>query len=429
MKKTLWWTLAVVLALALAGVVAFGVVQQRALGELHHAPPLDVTAPEPALVPATPAEWLPGQEESLMEALAARAADPALGEFGVRIRDGATGDLLLDRGADTLLRPASSTKVLTAVAAIAELGPEDRIATAIVRGDAPGSVVIRAAGDVWITEEELDRVAAELAETPGGAATVAIDTSVWPDETILPGWDPKDIDAGYIAPLEPAMINGARIGAAEGEAPRSHTPAADVGMALAERLGAEYVGGAMADPAAEPVATMMSPTLAERISAMMLHSDNVMAEAIGREVALARGAVATSAGATQTTLAVLEEHGFDTSGTVLMDNSGLSVDNRIAPALLESIMFDAITRTDLRSLIGTLPVAGGSGTLVDRFGGLPGRGWVRAKTGTLTDTSALAGVVTSVSGRTMSFALISNGTDVPAARRATDELVSLLREA
>ena len=73
-------------------------------------------------------------------------------------------------------------------------------------------------------------------------------------------------------------------------------------------------------------------------------------------------------------------------------------------------------------------LAGGSGTLTDRYQDLPGRGWVRAKTGTLTGTSALAGVVTADSGRVYSFALLSNGSDILAARAALDRFASAIRD-
>ena len=169
---------------------------------------------------------------------------------------------------------------------------------------------------------------------------------------------------------------------------------------------------------------MESPTLVERLELMMKNSDNVYAEAIGREVALARGTT-DAPGATQS---VLEERGFNTAGLVLHDNSGLSADNRIAPKLLDALLYDATAQPALRPLLSALPVAAGEGTLLDRYGDLAGRGWVRAKTGTLDGTASLAGTVTSVNGNVYTFALICNDADVLAARRAMDEFTSALRE-
>lgn len=73
-------------------------------------------------------------------------------------------------------------------------------------------------------------------------------------------------------------------------------------------------------------------------------------------------------------------------------------------------------------------MAHGDGTLEIRYEDLPGRGWVRAKTGTLTGTNALVGTVTAQSGRVYTFALLSNGSDILAGREALDEFASALRE-
>jgi serine-type D-Ala-D-Ala carboxypeptidase/endopeptidase (penicillin-binding protein 4) len=84
----------------------------------------------------------------------------------------------------------------------------------------------------------------------------------------------------------------------------------------------------------------------------------------------------------------------------------------------------------LRSLLDVLPIAGGSGTLSDRFLDAtyhagPVAGWLRAKTGSLTAINSLAGVVTDQSGRVLTFALISNEAG-PTGRTAIDALAATL---
>lgn len=421
--KKLWWSVtAGVMAVGVAGVAGFGVLVQEHYGDLTHGPAYAVEAPAPVLVPA--------QAESVVDntGLAARLAevaeDPALGTLHGRVTDTVTGETVWDLESGTPLQPASATKILTAAAAILELGPDDVITTEVVAGANPGTVVIRAAGDVWLTEERLDR----LAEAVGPADQVIIDTSVWDGDRFMPGWDPVDVDAGYIAPLEPAMLHGARIGDTEGDVPRSHTPALDVARALADRVGAATVGLGPAPADAEVLATTQSPPLIDRIEEMMIWSDNVMAEAVGHELAVHRGLPGSASAATQSTLDVLSAHGFDVTGVSLADNSGLSTLNLIPPRLLDDVLHDAAAERPLRHLLATLPVAGGSGTLLDRYGDLSGRGWVRAKTGTLTGTSALAGVVTADSGRVYSFALLSNGSDILSARAALDRFASVIRD-
>ncbi|WIM70686.1 D-alanyl-D-alanine carboxypeptidase/D-alanyl-D-alanine endopeptidase [Corynebacterium suedekumii] len=420
--KKLWWAVSAgVVALATGSVATVGVLAQQHYGDLTHAPAFAIEEPEPPLVPA--------QAEVPVDNVAlARALDrfvegsEDLGTLHGQVTDTVTGETVWELNADASLQPASATKILTGAAAILALGPDDVLTTEVVRSG--GTVVIRASGDVWLTSGQLD----DLAEQVGQAEQVIIDTSLWAGEPLMPGWDPQDIDAGYIAPLEPAMLYGARIGDTEGDVPRSHTPALDVARALADRVGAETVGLGPAPADAEVVATTGSPELIDRLTEMMLHSDNVMAEAIGHEVALHRGLPATAQGATQATLDVLGEHGIDISGVSLADNSGLSTLNLIPPRVLDDVLHDAAAHPPLRPLLATLPVAGGSGTLTDRYDDMSGRGWVRAKTGTLTATSALAGVVTADSGRVYSFTLLSNGSEILPARVALDEFASVIRD-
>ncbi|MCT1585068.1 MULTISPECIES: D-alanyl-D-alanine carboxypeptidase/D-alanyl-D-alanine endopeptidase [Corynebacterium] len=413
------WTsvMAAVALAAVGGVAGFGVVAQRELAELTVAPAYALPAATPVLEPATPQ---PVDTAARAAEVAALAADEALGTFHARITDAATGETVFESAPNDALRPASSTKLLTGSAAIVELGATDTITTEVVRGLNPGEVVIKAAGDVWMNQESID----SLAEQIGSADTVLIDTSLWTGETMLPGWNPVDIDAGFIAPLEPAMLNGGRgFGAESGDVPRSHTPAIDVAQALADSVGAATVGPGTAPAGAEVVATTTSPDLVARLRAMMKDSDNVMAEAIGREVAIHRGSTAP-----QATLDVLAEHGFTTAGTTLADSSGLSTLNLITPALLDAVLLSAAQGGEIAPLLDTLPVAHGEGTLYDRFEDLPGRGWVRAKTGTLDYTSALVGTVTSENGNVYTFALLSNDSEILPARRAMDTLTSALRK-
>ena len=416
MKVWTWVAGAVALA-AVGGVAGFGIAAHEQLSEITHAPPYELQSAPQALEPATPS---PIDAASLETALASFADNPDLGTFHGHVTQASSGDVVFDRASDEALTPASVTKVLTASAALLSLGAQDRITTEVVRGANPGEVVIKAAGDVWLDAEATD----ELAEQVGQADTVLIDTSAWEGmPELMPGWDPLDIDGGFVAPLQPAMLSGGRLnGETSGDVARSHTPALEVAQALAERVGAQNVGVGAAD--GEVVAAVESPTLVERLELMMKNSDNVYAEAIGREVALARG----TTDAPGATLSVLEERGFNTAGLVLRDNSGLSADNLIAPKLLDAVLYDATSMPELRPLLSALPVAAGEGTLLDRYGDLPGRGWVRAKTGTLDGTASLAGTVTSVNGNVYTFALICNDADVLAARRAMDEFTSALRE-
>lgn len=424
------WVASAAALVAVGSVAGFGVAAHEQLAALEHAPAFALATPAPVLAPATgsPVEGL-----VLFDALQDAAANPALAEFHAHVVNAQTGEVIFDRLGGEPLRPASTTKVLTAAAALLELGPRDVVTTPVYRGANPGEVVIKASGDVWMGREAIDQLAAQLRDkgvTP--VSSVSIDTSLWQGmPELLPGWNPLDIDGGYVAPLQPAMLNGGRgLGEESGDVPRSHTPALDVAQALADALGAQGVGPGTVPDGAEQLAAVDSPDLTERLRTTMKDSDNVFAEAIGREVALHRG----TADAPGATMAVLAEHGFDTAATSINDNSGLSELNRVTPRLLSSVFAVAAAQEEgpdtaaLRPLLSALPVAAADGTLAERYGDLPGRGWVRAKTGTLDETSGLAGTVTSKNGNVYAFAFLSNGSNVLEARRALDELASVLRD-
>jgi serine-type D-Ala-D-Ala carboxypeptidase/endopeptidase (penicillin-binding protein 4) len=167
----------------------------------------------------------------------------------------------------------------------------------------------------------------------------------------------------------------------------------------------------------------------------------VLAEALAREVARATGAQPSFSGAAQAVLAVLRAHGFDVSHATLMDGSGLSVQDAVPATLLTDLLSAAAApyqsnadesrqRTAaLRPMLVGLPVAGSSGTLANRYEGpaAGGRGWVRAKTGTLTGVNSLAGTVLDAEGRVLVFALLSNGPDPVSVRPRLDALAAELR--
>ncbi|MGP5505942.1 D-alanyl-D-alanine carboxypeptidase/D-alanyl-D-alanine endopeptidase [Corynebacterium flavescens] len=420
--KQIWWTSAAVLVTAaVAATVGLGISVQHTYEDLDHGTPFTETAPETALQKAVPGEVDLAALKARLDEL---STDEALATFGGQVIDTTTGEVIWDKNASTPLVPASSTKLLTIAAATAELDESERLRTQVLKGAEEGNVIIKASGDVWLDAEQLDA----LAEPIGHAESVSIDTSVWKGPAEGKGWDPVNVDEGYVAPMEPAMYYGARLGQTEGDVPRSHEPALDVARQLATRLGTDKVGVAVAPAGAAVLSEVDSQPLSVRAQHMIKHSDNVAAEAIGREMARSRGEETSFSGTAAATLASLQEQGFDTAGVELNDASGLSVDNRIPPALLAQIAQHAVTQDSLRPILDYLPIAGGEGSLYDRYSGSGARGYVRAKTGTLTGTSALAGTAQGESGRVYAFAFMVNDGDLLAARQAQDRLAAALHD-
>jgi D-alanyl-D-alanine carboxypeptidase/D-alanyl-D-alanine-endopeptidase (penicillin-binding protein 4) len=111
----------------------------------------------------------------------------------------------------------------------------------------------------------------------------------------------------------------------------------------------------------------------------------------------------------------------------LADGSGLSRDSLLAPGVLTRLLASVSGGEPgaLSPVLTGLPVGGFDGTLADRYRDgpeVPGAGVVRAKTGTLTGVSSLAGVVRTAQGRLLAFSLAANAVPGGGTRAAEDVL-------
>jgi D-alanyl-D-alanine carboxypeptidase/D-alanyl-D-alanine-endopeptidase (penicillin-binding protein 4) len=182
---------------------------------------------------------------------------------------------------------------------------------------------------------------------------------------------------------------------------------------LARLLGAPKlpVSAGVADQGAKPIASVESAPVATLVDEMLQTSDNVIADVLARQVAIAEHRPASFAGAVSAIRSVLARLGVNV-GTGMYDGSGLSSGDRVSPAALVGVLRLVAgggppAAAQLHLIASTLPVAGWSGTLAARY--TDGRerfaaGRVRAKTGTLSTVSSLAGLVRDKSGRLLVFA-------------------------
>ena len=418
MKNAKWWVATAVATVAVVATAVTGVIVTDK-NRLYYDPAPQLVDAKPVAFPLKNPEGEPN-----LANLAPMLDDARLGKASIQFRDVATGNVVLAKNPQLPLLPASSTKVLTISAALLKLDLDDRITTRVVQSGSD-IAVIKAAGDVWMTYETIKDLAEQIRKNLPGVKQVQIDTSAWTAPSFIESWGRENITEGFIAPMEPAMIYGARLnGARSGDVPRSNTPALDVAGAVARELGvtafSKAEGTVPAGEGVKELAKVESPTLRERIEKLMQTSDNVMAEAVGREL--------SGNDPVGETLRILGEHFQIPADLKIFDNSGMSKANRIPAEFLDSLMFAAAKdNSRLSAILATLPVAAGTGTLESRYTTLRGRGYVRAKTGTLTDTSALVGTILSESGRVYTFAIISNDAPILEARSAMDELASAVR--
>ena len=359
--------------------------------------------------------------------LAGPLADRRLGDrVAATVLDAETGEVLLDRSAGAYVLPASTAKLVTAVAVLASNAPDRRLTTRLVAGAHPGEVVLVGGGDGTLsgasggaptTYQGAPRLAtlAAAARTAGvrKVTRVVVDGSLFAGPRLAPGWDPVDIGGGYVAPITALMLDGGRQG--PGVRARSAEPDLAAGRALAAALGAPAapVVRGRAPAAARLLGEVQSQPMTRLVEQMLLASDNVLADLLARQVAVAEGEPASFAGAVAASRAVLTRLGLPAGADRLVDGSGLSLTDRVTPALLAGLLraATAADRPELHALVAGLPVAGYDGTLDDRFGGpaaAPAAGQVRAKTGTLTGVSSLAGLVRGAGGRLLAFAVVAD---------------------
>jgi serine-type D-Ala-D-Ala carboxypeptidase/endopeptidase (penicillin-binding protein 4) len=378
----------------------------------------------------------------LRSALAGPLSAPALGpQVSVLVADPVTGQVLLSEHGAQLATPASTAKLATALAALAVLGGRARFTTRVVEAAGPGSIILVGGGDPTLAVNQfpaqdyprpatLASLAASTARAlkSAGRATVSLgyDTSLYTGPGLAPSW-PDYVSAGDVTPIVSLEVDQGRLTPAgtpeDSDDPynlraRAFDPAAMAAASFATLLAADGIrvtGSPVAQTApARPavIASVVSPPLSAVVQQMLQESNNVIAENLARHVALATGESASFNGAAQAVITVLRRLGV-TSGIRLVDGSGLSPDDAIAPDTLVKILELAVARPRLRPMLVGLPVAGFSGTLSageSVFSGISGAalGSVRAKTGNLGTVTALAGLVADKNGRTLVFAVMAD---------------------
>jgi D-alanyl-D-alanine carboxypeptidase/D-alanyl-D-alanine-endopeptidase (penicillin-binding protein 4) len=404
--------------------------------------PGTVLSPVPGSGPAAPAggqSALPtttGLAALVAATLPAAEVGPRL---GVEVADAATGRVLYSDNSGTLATPASTTKVATAVASLAVLGPDARFSTSVRQ--ISGGIVLVGGGDPTLAVDSYPAVdyprPATLAALAAAAARalraegrtsvrLGYDTSLYSGTGSAPGWTDSDVYSGNVTPIVSLEADQGRLtssGALQDSddptnfSPRTLDPAGLTAAAFAALLkkdGITVTGGpspATAPRGSATLASVSSPPLYQIAGQMLQESNNVIAENLARHLAIAMGLPATFVGAADAVMTELRRLGV-TTPISLVDGSGLSPEDGIAPDTLVRIFEAAAASPRLRSAITGLPIAGFTGTLSTGdsvFGGIGGaaRGIVRAKTGNLTTVAALAGLVYDRSGRLLIFAIMA----------------------
>jgi len=414
------------------------------------APAAEVVGPlsaatAPVGTPSKPAAGPSPTPAGVAAALAGPLTAAGLGpSVAAQVFDAQAGTALFSRRADQQVAPASTSKLLTAAAVLTQYRDTDRFSTRVMAGPTPGSVVLVGGGDPTLSAApagqsteyaEAARVSdlARAVRTSAGGSPISqviVDDSLFTGPATAPGWAPEDAPSSYACPITATMVDAGRDVPAA--ALRSAAPDLAAGQALAKALGAGQVSRGSAPSGARTLATVRSAPVGVLVEQMLRDSDNVIAEVLARQVAIAAhqpGSFSAAAAAISSTLGPAGV----TVGSGMRDGSGLSVLDRIPAAALGQVLL-ATTGTghpQWRPILSGLSVAGWDGSLVEqgRFTGTAAGadGAVRAKTGSLTGVSGMAGVLTDADGRQLIFVFVADQTPGEApARNAIDELAATL---
>jgi serine-type D-Ala-D-Ala carboxypeptidase/endopeptidase (penicillin-binding protein 4) len=339
---------------------------------------------------------------------------------------------------------ASNTKLFTSAAALARFGPDGTLGTEVL-GDGQlgdtgvwrGNLYLRGGGDPTFGSGTYTRkyfgrapTVQQLAKQIDQAGVERITGHVYGDESRFDSLRGGP-DSGYgvsewVGPLSALSYNHGF--ASESGSSFQTDPPAFAAARLDDALEARGIvvkgkpGARKAPSGLDVVASVDSPPMARIIRLMNEPSDNFFAETLAKDVAMqVNGRGTTSAGA-----ALIAGFARRLGSRVrLVDGSGLSRSDRASPYRVVRLLRSMYGREqeDSNAYFESLAIAGSEGTLADRMERGPAHRRCVAKTGTLSDVSALSGYCEVTSGNDYAFSILMNGVYTPGAQRLQDRML------
>lgn len=352
------------------------------------------------------------------------------------------GTVLAEHSANTPLIPASTMKLLTGLLVTETLPSSQRFATRVLNPQ-PGTLVLVGGGDPYLVSEpvaagyprpasltELAQATAAALKTEGQTSVqLGFDASLF----VGPDWEPT-----WEKVFETDVTRVVALTTDGGVDPTSKTRTATPAQAAAARFAALLsnegitVTGPVtpASGSGRELAKVESLPVHTLVQEALQRSDNTATEVLLRHAAIKAGREASFAGGAETLRHYLTSNKIWDTGAIVHDGSGISRTNRVTSAMLSKAVSLVLSRDNYRGLLDSFPVAGVTGTLHNRFEHpttAAGRGWVRAKTGSLRDVSSLAGYARTADDESVIVVFMANGvTSLPAARLWMDRAASVV---
>lgn len=383
------------------------------------------------------------------------ASSFSAGNISGIVADATSGEVLYSRNADKPRVPASNFKILTDYTLMRHSNSADRYITSVTQKDT--TLTLLAGGDTLLSTGKSDdslvvgraglRTLAEetigsLKDSEEKKFTLNLDTSLYSGPAINSAWAQEDIDAGFVNNVAPLAFYSHYSPGENGRvtSTRPTDPAGQVHKALLadlNKLGADkgltFTLGEKkeSDDDAATIGAVESATVSEQAAYMMQESDNMLAEVLGRNAAIAAGEEGSEQSAKDLVRRTLEADGISVEGLNQVDLCGLSLENKVKPQTLLEITRAVVTgENGADTSLAGFPIAGGSGTLENRFDNdteAAARGYARAKTGTLNKVIALTGYTERDNGQVLIYSFITNDvSDTSAAKNTVDRSVAVV---
>lgn len=339
--------------------------------------------------------------------------------------------LFVSRGG-TRRAPASVEKIYTLSTALLRYGPDETLRTRVVgdgeladNGTYTGDLFIVGAGDPTFGSLSFTRrnyggggTTYELAEKLKAAGIKRLKGRIFGDDDYFDGF--RGVPDSGLRAVSPYV--GPLSGLAYDRGGSARYAASQLKVALkGQKVGVSGSTGARATPSgATELATTDSPPIRTLARLTLQPSDNFFAEMMIKGLGAAFGGKGSTAAGAKVVRATVRDFGISPR---VVDGSGLSRSDQTSPSDMVKFLGALAGRQPVYdALFAALPVAGRSGTLYDRMRGTAAQNRCHAKTGTLSNVSALAGYCQAQGGELVAFAFLMNRVSVSAARSLQDRM-------
>ena len=365
------------------------------------------------------------QPEASPQASPAETARPLYGLQGVLIET-LDGTVVSSQAENEQFNPASTMKLATALVALQTLGPEHRFATGVWTDGVLDKATGALNGNLYISGRDPSfhyehgvLLARELNKL--GIKQVTGDLVVAPGFTMNFSASASRSGARLYDTLDATLRSPEALRAWNYERTLLNDRASLETVPSVAVMGEVVV--APVAPSAKLLLTQKSSKLVDILKVLLCYSNNFMAERIGEALG----------GPESVRERLTRELGLGAEDLKIASLSGVGV-NRISPRVMMKIYRALRAELEKHGLTpaSIMPVAGiDPGTLEDRFTGMPWRGSVIAKTGTLLRTdggaSALVGQMKAANGEVLLFVIMNQRGSVSRFRENQDYLVMLVQ--